>query len=299
MERLFVKLTARMRPPEERHLTFSSPNSFTLATKQATKSWDGTIEYSTDAVSWSIWDGATTLSAADGKLYIRGLNNTQITGAKTAQYNNHNAWVLAGSDISCSGSIENLLDYKQATYYQHPTMDAYCFKGIFASCTSLTTAPELPATTLAEACYFQMFKDCTGLTTAPELPATTLAASCYKSMFYGCTSLTTAPELPATVVANSCYAEMFQKCTNLETLPALPATDMGFYCYNYMFADCTKIKLSTTQTDEYQNPYRIPTTGDGKEYNGDSRTNMFLRTGGTFTGTPTINTTYYTSNTIV
>ena len=273
MERLFVKLTARMRPPEERHLTFSSPNSFTLATKQATKSWDGTIEYSTDAVSWSIWDGATTLSAADGKLYIRGLNNTQITGAKTAQYHNHNAWVLAGSDISCSGSIENLLDYKQATYYQHPTMDAYCFKGIFASCTSLTTAPELPATILSE--------------------------NCYESMFYGCTSLTTAPELPATVVVNSCYAEMFQKCTNLETLPALPATDMGFCCYNYMFADCTKIKLSTTQTDEYQNPYRIPTTGDGKEYNGDSRTNMFLRTGGTFTGTPTINTTYYTSNTIV
>ena len=34
-----------------------------------------------------------------------------------------------------------------------------------------------------------MFSICTSLTQAPELPATTLAASCYRSMFSGCTSL--------------------------------------------------------------------------------------------------------------
>jgi len=50
-----------------------------------------------------------------------------------------------------------------------------------------------------------MFYGCTGLTTAPELPATTLASNCYSSMFNGCTGLTTAPELPATTLPDSCY----------------------------------------------------------------------------------------------
>ena len=34
-----------------------------------------------------------------------------------------------------------------------------------------------------------MFQGCTSLTQAPELPATTLASYCYYSMFSGCTSL--------------------------------------------------------------------------------------------------------------
>ena len=62
---------------------------------------------------------------------------------------------------------------------------------MFSGCTSLTSAPELPATTLAYGCYGGMFYDCTSLTTAPELPATTLAEGCYMSIFYGCTNLNT------------------------------------------------------------------------------------------------------------
>ena len=34
-----------------------------------------------------------------------------------------------------------------------------------------------------------MFKDCTSLTTAPELPATTLVNRCYVDMFYNCVKL--------------------------------------------------------------------------------------------------------------
>ena len=40
-----------------------------------------------------------------------------------------------------------------------------------------------------EYCYYYMFHGCTGLTTAPSLPATTLATSCYTSMFNGCNNL--------------------------------------------------------------------------------------------------------------
>ncbi len=60
---------------------------------------------------------------------------------------------------------------------------------MFSGCTSLTQAPELPATTLAEGCYHYMFEDCESLAQAPELSATTLAWGCYRNMFSGCTSL--------------------------------------------------------------------------------------------------------------
>ena len=66
-----------------------------------------------------------------------------------------------------------------------------------------------------------MFRGCTSLTTAPELPATTLVASCYMYMFYGCTSLTTAPELPATTLVTNCYKYMFRGCTKLNYIKAL------------------------------------------------------------------------------
>ena len=58
----------------------------------------------------------------------------------------------------------------------------------------------------------------TSLTIAPTLPATTLADNCYNGMFRECSSLTTAPELPATILASDCYRQMFQSCSNLNTI---------------------------------------------------------------------------------
>jgi hypothetical protein len=69
-----------------------------------------------------------------------------------------------------------------------------------------------------------MFEGCTSLTTAPELPATTLASQCYYTMFEGCTSLPTAPELPATTLTNYCYAYMFRYCTRLNYIKAMFTT---------------------------------------------------------------------------
>ena len=117
-----------------------------------------------------------------------------------------------------SGNLMTLLfgdeDVKTITY-QH------AFYRLFKDCTKMLTAPELPATTLANNCYREMFSGCTSLTTAPELPATTLATACYNNMFNGCTSLTTAPELPATTLAGSCYYYMFNGCSNLSYIKAL------------------------------------------------------------------------------
>ena len=57
---------------------------------------------------------------------------------------------------------------------------------MFYSCTSLTKAPTLPATALANGCYSYMFTGCTNLTQATALSATTIADYCYSKMFYGC-----------------------------------------------------------------------------------------------------------------
>ena len=101
-----------------------------------------------------------------------------------------------------------------------------------------------------------MFTGCTGLTTAPVLPATTLASQCYQSMFNGCTSLVNAPELPATTLATYCYSYMFQGCTSLTTVPELPATTLISSCYNFMFSGCTslnyiKAMFTTTPSTTY------------------------------------------------
>ena len=367
-----IRDSLQIAPPKP-YLTFRSPSSFTLAVYDATKHWNGTLEYSTDTSTWSTWDGTTTLSSAlsgsKNALYLRGTGNTVITGSSS-----NCRWVITGVDVACVGNIETLLDYATVEAGNHPTMANYCYRYMFygctsltqapalpattltfscyhymfQGCTSLTQAPSLPATTLAEYCYSYMFRECTsltqapalpaitlagncysymfrgctGLTQAPALPATTLADNCYGYMFYGCTSLTQAPALPVTTLATSCYASMFYGCTGLTQAPSLPATTLAEYCYSYMFRECTSLtqapalpaitltkgcyqymfsdcaglKLSSAQTGEYMVAYRIPSSGTGTTAT-NALTNMFTRTGGTFTGTPEINTTYYLSNT--
>ena len=128
---------------------------------------------------------------------------------------------------------------------------------------------------------------------AGEHPA--MATHCYEYMFSGCSSLIQAPELPATTLADNCYEYMFYKCSSLIQAPELPATTLAFRCYKDMFSSCTSLKLSETKTEEYIQEYRIPSSGDGTT-SLDSLDRMFYSTGGTFTGTPNINTTYYLSS---
>ena len=308
------------KPAGTSYLTFSSLSSFTLAVKDSTKHWDGTLEYFASDKTWTVWDGTSALSAVayDGGyvLYLRGTGNTVITGGSS-----NYRWVLTGTDIRCIGNIENLLDYATVESGDHPTMADRCYQGMFYGCTSLTHAPVLPATTMADSCYQSMFYGCTSLTHAPALPATTMAVYCYQYMFQGCTSLTHAPvlpattmavsccqgmfdgctslthapALPATTMAVSCYQSMFYGCTSLTHAPALPATTMADRCYQGMFYGCTSLKLSSTQTGEYTQEYRIPSSGNGTTAI-EALINMFTSTGGTFTGTPAINTTYYLSS---
>ena len=185
------------------------------------------------------------------------------------------------------------------------TATSSCFSGMFQNCNAITTTIALPATTLNTNCYEYMYQGCTALTTITipsgktvPLPATTLNSYCYRGMFYGCTALVNGFALPATTLSTYCYYQMFYGCTKLEQLPALPATSVSNYAYYRMFNGCSKIMLSTTQTGNYQTAYRIPTSGTGT-FGTNSGYQMFSSTGGTFKNTATVNTTYYTSNTVV
>jgi hypothetical protein len=314
-------------------LTFSSAEPFTIAVNNAQKNWDGALEVSTDNSTWSEWDGTTAIeSEAHGteeRIYMRGRGNTDIVGS----YLDSHRWVLTGNNVSCHGNIETLLDYETVSNGDHPpmadacyvalfsqwkglikapelgaiSMTAYCYKDLFRGCDNLLVAPELPATTLADRCYYGMFNGCDRITVAPKLPVTNLCIGCYIQMFANCYGLTIPPELPSENLEEHCYVSMFANCTGLVALPKLKATTLEHSCYESMFSGCTSIKLSETQTGEYQTPYRIPTSGTGVVMHESALWWMFEDTGGTFVGeadiseqgTPKINKTYYTSNTVV
>jgi hypothetical protein len=160
---------------------------------------------------------------------------------------------------------------------------------MFSNCTKLTTAPELPATTLTnyDYCYRGMFYNCSELATAPELPATTLAFSCYESMFSGCTLLVTAPELPATTLTERCYYEMFYNCdalTSTKDSPiVLPATTLVSNCYVSMFKSpstptskplCIKALFTTNPYDSKTDTY--PYTNGWLAYSDNTSQSIFI-----------------------
>lgn len=96
------------------------------------------------------------------------------------------------------------------------------FVSMFDSACGLTDASNLVLPTgLINVAFENMFKGCTSLTAAPELPATTLASNCYNGMFSYCTSLEVAPVLPAENGAQGCYSYMFTGCSSLKYVKCL------------------------------------------------------------------------------
>ena len=208
------------------------------------------LEYSVNNSEWKsisengISEGVTFGGSNGGNLRLRGKNKN---GTSTSMWSYANISFTPSNEnsdtqVACTGDIRTLLDYEN--YNTVETSNAR-FCRLFENCTQLTSAPELPATTLANSCYSVMFNGCTSLTTAPELKATTLAKSCYYRMFNGCTSLTQAPELKATTLADKCYLGMFAGCTLLTTAPALKAETLAESCYQSMFQGCTKLQSVT------------------------------------------------------
>lgn len=214
------------------YLTFKAEKLQTLSITDAHES----IEFSYGDEDWHPIDilPVVPFGGTLGDLRLRG-KCTNGTGRE-----GYYSIIKFGNDtpVACSGDIRTLVDYEN---YRSISTEKVSFYNLFRDCTVLTSAPDLPATTLAGACYSHMFAGCTSLVKAPRLPATTLSDECYQRMFMGCTSLTEAPVLPAKKVLNFSYAGMFRGCTSLTTAPELPANTLGRYCYNSMFYECTSL----------------------------------------------------------
>ena len=258
---LYYNLKREVPQTEIPYLTFNADDTQTLSMSKAVE----TLEYSVDGGEWAELGTTTvTFGGANGDLRLRGKSSI---GTATNYYGNYYSTIKFGNTrvkVSCDGDIRTLVDYENfatantanarfcslfyfcinlttAPKLPATTLATNCYNYMFGDCRSLTNAPELPATILADDCYVNMFSNCINLTTAPELPATTLASQCYGNMFQGCTKLTDAPELPATTLANLCYYGMFYGCTSLTSAPILPALTLVSSCYYNMFYGCKKL----------------------------------------------------------
>ena len=247
------------------YITFTAEGKQTFKmTTKGTYQING-LEYSLNDGDWkSVVAGGegVTFGGANGDLRLRGTKHNG-TADDAGNYSTI-TFTDETVNVACTGDIRTLLDWRNynivetknarfcslfencsvltsAPELPATTLATDCYYEMFYGCKSLTSAPKLPATTLANSCYGSMFRYCRNLTSAPELPATTLANYCYKGMFSVCTKLTSAPELPATTLANSCYYGMFSNCTSLTSAPKLPATTLANYCYQNMFVDCTNL----------------------------------------------------------
>ena len=224
------------------YVTFTAeqPQTFKMTTEENYNISD--LEYSVNNGKWATVEAGAevTFGGANGTLRLRGtnINGTASSWAKysTITFTDKNV------KVACTGDIRTLLNWK--SYSTVDTQNA-SFCRLFYNCEALTSAPELPATTLAEFCYHSMFDGCTSLTSAPELPAKTLAIDCYSSMFNSCTSLTAAPELKATTLADYCYTGMFYGCTKLSSVTMLAPGDKISEATN-----CCKDWLYNAGTDE-------------------------------------------------
>lgn len=269
-----LSVTIHVFVPNLNPLTFTAEEAgaeVRLTTSGVVGSEKLSFEVSTDGKSWTSYylGNTVTLPEKGDRVSFR---NSSDEVAKTFSKSSSSYYVFSGNDkkVSASGNVMSLLDKRCKT--TDVPENAFCF--LFSGFTSLTTAPELPGTTLGEYCYFNTFKDCTGmtvgpkelpaptlargsyecmfsnctaLTVAPEMPATTLAEECYECMFTNCDALLAAPKLPAKTLEKRCYRAMFQLCDNLTYAPYLPATTLTEKCYEYMFSGCVRLSSVTIE----------------------------------------------------
>ena len=203
-----------------------------------------TMQYSTDAETWSNMDTATTIALNSGETaFVRGVLSAALGDTGT-----HTRFKMTGR-FTVKGDASYVWDYNNPT----ASLKSACGFSMFEGCTGLTDASQLvlPALTVPAHAYRRMFYGCTSLVSAPEFPATTLGTSCYREIFRGCTSLVNAPStLPAKTVVWDAYHSMFQGCTSLVKSPKILSDGVGNTSnYTAMFSGCTSLnEITCTST---------------------------------------------------
>ena len=126
--------------PEPDYLCFTSTGDSTVAMQQKGTPTDisngKVLQYKINNNDWQTWDlSAITLADAD-KMYIK--SDDTIPMSET--WSISKTFKITGS-IAASGNIMSLLNFSD-------TLPDFAFCRLFNECSSLTAAPELPASTL-------------------------------------------------------------------------------------------------------------------------------------------------------
>ena len=213
------------------------------------------MSYRLNGGSWVKYQdgGAPTVSA----LTVSSGDKVEFKGASVPDAMNYYLFSSIGTSETATYNIYgNIMSLIIPEYFESlTTLPTYgVFDNAFSSRTGLLSSKDLviPLKSLVfpgqytsqNITFINMFMSCTNMTEAPSLPATTLCSNCYRGMFSGCTSLVSPQDiLPATALQSSCYYRMFYNCTSLEKAPVLPATAASSSCYEEMFRGCTSLNF--------------------------------------------------------
>ena len=155
------------------------------------------VSYSLDnGQTWSNEDRSVDvnnkiiLSAGD-KMLLKSytMNNNVMTFGQSSR---NETLIQSSGNYSIEGNIMSLVDGDN--FVENETdidkFSDYHFAGFFDGDTHLISAENLILPSVVKfGMYMYTFSGCTSLITAPVLPATTLEDFCYMGMFSGCTSL--------------------------------------------------------------------------------------------------------------
>ena len=180
MRRRFFYQTASNASIERNYLAFTAEQNNSSISLTSKTSPD--IKYSLNGGEWIQWDySVITLNTGD-TVYMKG-NNPNGFSTSSSSYNQ---FQMTGK-IGASGNIMSLL-YEDDFEGKLTIPNNYCYCRMFSGCTSLTTAPELPATTLASSCYSYMFQSCRKLNYIKMLTTDISAQNCLYAWVSGVSS---------------------------------------------------------------------------------------------------------------
>ena len=222
---------------------------FIEAINDITISFSNDYQYSKNGKRWTNATSETSISAnSGGKIYFRASGLTASSSAGIGSF-------TISDNCNLGGNILSLI-YGDAYEDNNALKLSYAFFGLFKNQPIINAERLKLPTTISESCFCEMFYGCSSLVSAPSLPATSLKISCYQKMFYDCSSLVSAPSLPAKSLQNFCYANMFTRCSSLVSAPSLPATSLRSGCYSAMFSLCVNLNyieamFTTTPNSSY------------------------------------------------
>jgi hypothetical protein len=132
--------------------------------------------------------------------------NNEIILIKTNIFGETDNIINATKNFNCYGNIMSLLYGDNFTNNNFQELMEYTtiFYRLFNNTTVVNAKYLILPNFITEGCYQHMFRNCTSLTTAPELPATTLANYCYQNMFNGCSKLSNITMLATNISASGC-----------------------------------------------------------------------------------------------